>query len=74
MSEKRKLPFGRSNYVLMLVGLFVLVLGFIFMTLDTAPYGFGAMGLTVGPITVMLGFMMQFIAIIYKKKTDEPSK
>ena len=64
MSNKR-LPFGRKNYILMLSGLTVLVTGFIVMSLDSEPYGFGFLGLTLGPIIVMTGFMIQFFAIMY---------
>lgn len=74
MSEKRKLAFGRANYAIMIVGVVVLILGFIFMTMDTEPYGFGTMGLTVGPVTVMLGFIIQFVAIFYKSKSKPESE
>jgi len=66
MSEKRKLAFGKMNYIIMIIGAVVLILGFIFMTMDKEPYGFGSMGLTVGPVTVMLGFLIQFVALFYK--------
>lgn len=69
MSEKRKLAFTKTNYIIMIAGILVLVLGFIFMTMDSEPYGFGFMGLTLGPIVVMLGFLIEFVAIVYKPKT-----
>ena len=68
MPEKRKLAFGKINYVIMIIGVVVLILGFIFMTMDNEPYGFGSMGLTVGPVTVMLGFLIQFVALFYKSR------
>jgi len=74
MSEKRKLAFTKANYIIMAVGVVVLILGFIFMTMDTEPYGFGFMGLTLGPITVMLGFIIQFVAIFYKPKAKSDSE
>lgn len=49
----------------MLSGLAVLVVGFVIMSMDTAPYGFGFFGLTLGPIVVMSGFMIQFFAIMH---------
>ncbi len=70
MSEKRKLAFNKSNYMIMITGVVVLVIGFIIMTMDTQPYGFGFLGLTLGPIVVMIGFLMQFVAIMYKPKTN----
>ncbi len=62
--------FGRKNYQLMGIGLGILILGFIMMTLDSEPHGFGFVGLTLGPITVMIGFIFQFWAILYKPKEN----
>jgi len=74
MPENRKLAFGKANYIIMMVGILVLVLGFIFMTMDTEPYGFGFMGLTLGPVVVMLGFIIEFVAIFYRPKSGDASE
>ena len=58
----------------MITGVIVLALGFIIMTMDTAPYGFGFLGLTLGPIVVMLGFIIQFVAIFYKPKSKSDTE
>ena len=71
MSKENRLPFGKMNYTIMIIGLVVLVLGFIIMTLDSEPYGFGFMGLTLGPMIVVVGFAIEFVAILYKPKTDK---
>ncbi len=55
----------------MIGGVIVLIIGFIIMTMDKEPYGFGFLGLTLGPIIVMLGFLIQFVAIMYKPKTNQ---
>ncbi|WP_420582620.1 DUF3098 domain-containing protein [Reichenbachiella sp.] len=68
MSDKNKLAFQKINYMIMLIGVIVLILGFIIMSLDTEPYGFGFLGLTLGPIVVLLGFAIEFVAILYKPK------
>lgn len=68
MSEKRKLAFAKANYMIMIIGVVILIAGFIIMTMDAEPYGFGFLGLTLGPIVVMLGFLTQFVAIFYKSK------
>jgi len=68
MSNKEKLAFKKANYILMLAGIGVLILGFFIMTLDKEVYGFGFLGLTLGPIIVMIGFIIEFFAIFYKKK------
>ncbi len=61
-----KLPFGRKNYQLMISGLVVLVIGFTIMALDTEPHGFGVLGLTVGPIIVVAGFIVEVFAILHR--------
>ena len=65
-NRKAPLAFSRKNYILMFVGLGVLVLGFFVMTLDKEDYGFGFLGLTLGPILVFVGFIIQFFAILHK--------
>jgi hypothetical protein len=71
---KNKLVFERMNYILMLSGIGVLILGFIVMTMDKEEYGFGLLGITVGPIIVFIGFIIEFFAIMHKpKKEDEHS-
>jgi hypothetical protein len=50
----------------MFIGLAVLAAGFITMTLDTAPYGLGLLGITLGPILLVIGFIIEFFAIMVK--------
>ena len=59
-----KLPFGKKNYQLMIIGVFTLVIGFIIMSLDNKQHGFGFLGLTLGPIVVMAGFVIEIFAIL----------
>lgn len=61
-----KLPFGKKNYQLMIIGVFTLVIGFIIMSLDREQHGFGFLGLTLGPIVVMAGFIIEIFAILHK--------
>jgi hypothetical protein len=61
-----KLPFGKKNYQLMIAGVVTLVVGFVIMTLDATPHGFGFLGLTLGPIIVMAGFVIEIFAILHK--------
>lgn len=71
MSNKDKLAFGKTNYMIMLAGIATLFVGFIIMTLDSEPYGFGFLGLTLGPIVVMAGFVIEFFAIFHKPKREQ---
>ncbi|TXK27886.1 DUF3098 domain-containing protein [Pontibacter qinzhouensis] len=71
MENKPKLAFGRKNYVLMLAGIAVLALGFIIMTMDDKQYGLGFMGITLGPLIVLAGFVIELFAIMAKDKNHE---
>lgn len=55
----------------MIAGLIILIIGFFVMTLDNETYGFGFLGLTLGPLIVMVGFLTQFAAILYKPKSNK---
>ncbi len=61
-----KLPFGKKNYQLMIIGVVTLVAGFVIMSSDTEQHGFGFLGLTLGPIVVMAGFIIEIFAILRK--------
>lgn len=61
-----KLPFGKKNYQWMIIGILSLVMGFTIMSLDSEPHGFGFLGLTLGPLVVMAGFIIQIYAILHR--------
>lgn len=61
-----KLPFGKKNYQWMITGVVTLIAGFVIMSLDQEPHGFGFLGLTLGPIVVMAGFIIEIYAILHK--------
>jgi hypothetical protein len=50
----------------MIIGVLTLVMGFIIMSLDKQQHGFGFLGLTLGPIVVMAGFVIEIVAILHK--------
>ncbi len=60
------LAFSKKNYGIMLFGLAIIILGFFIMTLDKEDFGFGFMGLTLGPIIAFSGFLIEFYAILKK--------
>jgi hypothetical protein len=61
-----KLPFGKKNYQWMIIGIVALVVGFTIMSLDNQPHGFGFLGLTLGPVIVMAGFILEIFAILHR--------
>jgi uncharacterized membrane protein len=71
MSNKSKMAFNKKNYILMIIGLVVILLGYFIMTLDKQEYGFGFLGITLGPIVLIAGFIIEFFAILVKNKKEE---
>jgi hypothetical protein len=65
---ENKLPFGKKNYQWIVIGIFTIILGFVIMSLDQKEHGFGFLGLTLGPVVVMAGFMMEIYAILHKPR------
>ena len=68
-------PSGGENYVLMLIGIVVIFIGFALMagggSDDPAvwnPEIFSARRITVAPIVVMIGFVIEVVAIVKKSK------
>lgn len=66
--EENKLVFDKINYQIMVAGVVVIALGFIIMMMETGEYGIGFLGLTLGPLVVVLGFALEFVAILYKPR------
>jgi hypothetical protein len=60
------LPFGKKNYILMIVGVAMILLGFFLMSLESEPYGFGTLSMTIAPIFILGGFVVEFFAILKK--------
>lgn len=52
----------------MIVGILTLIGGFIIMSIDKEEFGFGFLGLTLGPIIVMVGFVIEIFAVLYTPK------
>ncbi|MGC1243385.1 MAG: DUF3098 domain-containing protein [Chryseosolibacter sp.] len=61
-----KLPFGKKNYQWMIIGIVALVTGFTIMSLDQEQHGFGFLGITLGPVIVMAGFIIEIFAILHR--------
>jgi hypothetical protein len=66
-----KLPFGKKNYQMMIAGLVIITLGFIVMMLDKEPHGFGFLGITLSPVIVLVGFIVEVFAILHTPKEDK---
>lgn len=60
------LPFSKGNYTVMIIGILLIITGFIIMSLDKEEFGFGFLGLTLGPVITFLGFMVEIYAVLKK--------
>lgn len=60
--------FGKENYLLMAVGVVVLFIGFSLMAGKEDI--FSSTKLTVAPITVLIGFVIELVAIMRKPKNQ----
>ena len=70
-----QLPFGKINYILMGVGIIILALGYILLAGGGSddpnvfnPAMFDAQRLVWAPILIVLGLVVEIVAIMYKKK------
>jgi hypothetical protein len=70
MSDKKPLLFSKTNYTIMVTGIALIIIGFITMTMETAQYGFGPLGLTIGPGFILAGFLVEIYAILHKDKAQ----
>ena len=68
------MPFGKQNYVIVLIGIALIVLGFLFMlgggSSDPDVFNekmFDFQRITLAPILVLAGFVVEIVAIFWKK-------
>ena len=83
VKKKHVIPsplFGKENYTLMLIGLVIMAIGFFVMAGGKSPdpmkfndneiYSFTR--ITLAPILIMLGFVIEIFAIMKKPKESNP--
>ena len=72
--DKRNLAFGKTNFILLAIGVAVVILGFILMSGRTStetvfdPDIFSARHITIAPIVTFIGFISIIGAILYQPK------
>ena len=62
------MPFTPAHYKRIIIGLAMILIGFGITSLETAEFGFGFLGLTLGPMIALAGFLFEIYAILYKPK------
>ena len=75
VEEKKKLPFTKMNYILVIAGVLLIALGMILMigggSSDPDVFNekmFNFQRLTLSPILILLGFVVEIVAIFWRKK------
>ena len=73
-----QLAFGPINYIMMVAGIVILAIGYILLSGGGSddpntfnPAMFDARRLTVAPILIVLGFVVEIFAIMFKGKKAE---
>jgi hypothetical protein len=66
--DKSAFPLNNKRISILLVGIIIMFIGFFVMTLDKEPFGFGFLGLTLGPILVLVGVVIPVFALFNIRK------
>jgi hypothetical protein len=76
---EKPIPLGRQNYLIMLLGVIVIVIGFILMSggkyTDPSVFNpeelYSARRITVAPIVVLIGFAIEVYAIFHRSVNND---
>ena len=75
VGDQKVMPFGKQNYIIVLIGLALLALGFVLMIGGGSDNPdvfnekmFNFQRLTIAPILVLAGFVVEIVAIFWRKK------
>ena len=62
------MPLGSKEIKILLLGIGIMLVGFFVMTLDKEEFGFGFLGLTLGPLLVLIGIIIPVFSIFKWKR------
>ena len=73
--DQKVMPFGKQNFIIVLIGIALIALGFILMigggSSDPDVFNekmFDFQHITLAPILVLAGFVVEIVAIFWRKK------
>lgn len=66
--SQSNMPLGAKDIKILLLGIGIILIGFIVMTLDKEEFGFGFLGLTLGPILVLVGIIIPVFSLFKWKR------
>ena len=62
------MPLGSKEIKILLLGIGIMLIGFFVMTLDKEEFGFGFLGLTLGPLLVLVGIIIPIFSLFKWKR------
>ncbi len=65
-ADEKDYVFGKENYLLMIAGIVIIFVGFVLMSGSEDIFDFRK--LTLAPIVVLIGFVVEVVAIMRKTK------
>ncbi len=68
MENSKKFPLDTKRIYIIITGIIIMVIGLFIMTLDKEPFGFGLLGITLGPIIVLIGVFIPIYSLFNFKK------
>ena len=72
--DKRNYAFGRTNFIMLAIGMCIVIIGFILMSGSGSteyafnPDIFSFRRITLAPLTSLFGFLFIIVAILYKPR------
>jgi hypothetical protein len=66
--SQSNMPLGAKDIKILLLGIGIMLIGFFVMTLDKEEFGFGFLGLTLGPILVLVGIIIPVFSLFKWKR------
>lgn len=67
-TSKTTFPLDSKSIQILIVGILIMFMGLLVMSLDKEPFGFGFLGLTLGPIMVLIGVIIPVFALFRIRK------
>jgi hypothetical protein len=66
--SQSNMPLGAKDIKILLLGIGIMLLGFFVMNLDKEEFGFGFLGLTLGPLLVLVGIIIPVFSLFKWKR------
>ncbi|MCQ2065161.1 MAG: DUF3098 domain-containing protein [Bacteroidaceae bacterium] len=78
--DKNKLAFGKTNYIILAIGMAVIIIGLLLMTGPSCSEHvfesdiFSVRRIKVAPVVTLIGFLSIIVAIVYRPKSEKEEK